>query len=92
MKGKLFLSSFQARFSTEIQEDYMNSEVIEIDRVKYCIEQGKYDFEFNKSKKEYIPLHGSIQPQSEQKKKASEYNIILFLSIIHPFICLIKTL
>ena len=56
MKGKLFLSSFQARFSTEIQEDYMNSEVIEIDRVKYCIEQGKYDFEFNKSKKEYIPL------------------------------------
>ena len=56
VKGKLFLSSFQARFSTEIQEDYMNSEVIEIDRVKYCIEQGKYDFEFNKSKKEYIPL------------------------------------
>ena len=41
VKGKLFLSSFQARFSTEIQEDYMNSEVIEIDRVKYCIEQGQ---------------------------------------------------
>ena len=55
-KGSLKFDSFQARFSTEIQQDYSGSEVIEIDNVKYCIEQGMYDFEFNKSNKQYLPL------------------------------------
>ena len=55
-KGSFKFDSFQARFSTEIQQDYSGSEVIEIDYVKYCIEQGMYDFEFNKSNKQYLPL------------------------------------
>ena len=55
-KGKLFFDSFQARFSTEMQQDYSNAEVVEIDEVKYCIEQGIYDFEFNKGEKHCEPL------------------------------------
>ena len=55
-KGVLKFDSFQARFSTEIQQDYSGSEVVEYENVKYCIEQGMYDFEFNKSNKQYLPL------------------------------------
>lgn len=47
---------FQARFTQEEQQDYTSSEVVEIDNVKYCIEQGDYDFEFNKTQKDYLPL------------------------------------
>ena len=55
-RGSLKFDSFQSRFSTELQQDYSGSEVIEINNVKYCIEQGMYDFEFNKSNKQYLPL------------------------------------
>ena len=67
-KGSLKFDSFQARFSTEIQQDYSGSEVIEIDNVKYCIEQGMYDFEFNKSNKQYLPLLLHFR-----------YNLVVFL-------------
>ena len=53
---KVHIDSFQARFTDEEQQDYSSAEVIEIDRVKYCIEQGNYDFEFNKTEKNYLPL------------------------------------
>lgn len=47
---------FQARFTDEEQQDYTSAEVIELDGIKYCIEQGNYDFEFNKTEKNYLPL------------------------------------
>lgn len=47
---------FQARFTNEEQQDYTAAEVVEIDGIKYCIEQGNYDFEFNKTEKNYLPL------------------------------------
>lgn len=53
---KVQIDSFQARFTDEEQQDYSSAEVIEIDGVKYCIEQGNYDFEFNKTEKNYLPL------------------------------------
>jgi len=53
---KVHIDSFQARFTDEEQQDYSSAEVIEIDGVKYCIEQGNYDFEFNKTEKNYLPL------------------------------------
>lgn len=53
---KVQFDSFQARFTEEEQQDYSAAEVIEIDGTKYCIEQGNYDFEFNKTKKNYLPF------------------------------------
>lgn len=47
---------FESRFTSEEQQDYSNAEVIEINDTKYCIEQGTYDFEFNKTQKDYLPL------------------------------------
>lgn len=54
--NKVNFISFQARFTDEEQLDYSTAEVIELDGIKYCIEQGEYDFEFNKTLKNYIPL------------------------------------
>lgn len=48
--------SFQARFTQDEQQDYSEAEVIEINNIKHCIEQGDYDFEFNKTEKDYLPL------------------------------------
>lgn len=53
---KVQFDSFQARFTVEEQQDYSVAEVVEIEGVKYCIEQGNYDFEFNKTEKNYLPL------------------------------------
>lgn len=53
---KVQFDSFQARFTEEEQQDYSVAEVIEIDGTKYCIEQGNYDFEFNKTEKNYLPF------------------------------------
>lgn len=53
---KVQFDSFQARFTVEEQQDYSAAEVVEIEGVKYCIEQGNYDFEFNKTEKNYLPL------------------------------------
>lgn len=53
---KIKIESFQARLTDEEQLDYSASEVVEIEGVKYCIEQGNYDFEFNKTEKNYLPL------------------------------------
>ncbi|WP_346905945.1 ParM/StbA family protein [Clostridium sp.] len=53
---KIEFDSFQSRFTSEEQQDYSAAEVIELDGVKYSIEQGDYDFEFNKTEKNYFPL------------------------------------
>ena len=53
---KVQFDSFQARFTIEEQQDYSSAEVVEIEGVKYCIEQGNYDFEFNKTEKNYLPF------------------------------------
>lgn len=53
---KVHFDSFQARFTIEEQQDYSSAEVVEIEGVKYCIEQGNYDFEFNKTEKNYLPF------------------------------------
>lgn len=53
---KVEFDSFQSRFTDEEQQDYSSAEVVEIGGVKYSIEQGNYDFEFNKTEKDYLPL------------------------------------
>lgn len=53
---KVQFDSFQARFTDEEQQDYSVAEVVEIEGIKYCIEQGNYDFEFNKTEKNYLPF------------------------------------
>ena len=53
---KVEFDSFQSRFTDEEQQDYSSAEVVEIGDIKYCIEQGNYDFEFNKTEKDYLPL------------------------------------
>ncbi|MGL5330160.1 MAG: ParM/StbA family protein [Peptostreptococcaceae bacterium] len=54
--GKVKFDTFQSRYTKEPQLDYSTSEHIMLDGVTYCIEQGEYDFEHDKSNKNYLPF------------------------------------
>lgn len=53
---KIKLDMFQSRFSSEEMLDYTSIENIEFDGVRYSFDKGEYDFEFNKTQKNYMPL------------------------------------
>lgn len=71
---------FQSRYSTEEQIDYGSAEVIELEGIKYCIEQGSYDYEFNKTEKDYLPLLlTAISRVLKLKGEQSDENIELMI-------------
>lgn len=53
---KLKFDLIQSRFTTEKQLDYSNCEYIKLNDTVYVLEQGDYDFEFDKTNKVYLPF------------------------------------
>lgn len=47
---------FSSKYTTDKQIDKDTEDIINFDGVEYCIGKGNYDFEYDKTKKNYLPL------------------------------------
>lgn len=60
---------FSSKFTTEKQIDRDVEDIIEVNGVEYCLGKGQYEFEFDKTKKNYIPLLlGAIVKSTKERE------------------------
>lgn len=60
---------FSSKFTTDKQLDRDVEDIVKVSGIEYCIGKGNYDFEYDKTKKNYIPLLLTAIAKSTEEKE-----------------------